>query len=415
VRCVPVTPRTSAHNREVELLQARVVSPKVATEAGGASSRPDDAHGRRDRVFDAVGALTVVVDGAEPADLRAVARDLGTRAPQGRSAAGDACMVVRFVDDLAPEALHLLDGGRMGYGSDGVYVLEPATGRPLARVSQKTSWGSGSIECTRGLTRVPLLSAAVGLAALAGGWAPLHAAAWTMRDGVRVLASGWPGSGKTGALLAACENGATPIGDERVLLARNGQAMAGLGNPVEIKHWHLAQLRLPLLGASRGRRSLARVTYALDKALDRRLSRWSRTAHKALRRAGRLASTELDVVELGAPRDGRARGSPDVLLLLEAHSRDSVAAEPANPVSVPARLTAHVAAELAPALRIQRALDYVSPGAGWRDVHRSPDVAREILESAVRGIPAWLVRHPYPCSLKDLNAVISRVVTEAAS
>jgi hypothetical protein len=324
-------------------------------------------------------------------------------------------MVLRFVDDLAPEALRLLDAGRVGYGPDGVYVLEPATGRPLARVSQKTSWGSGSIECTRGVARVPLLSAAVGLAALASGWAPLHAAAWTTRDGVRVLASGWPGSGKTGALLAACENGATPIGDDRVLLSRNGQAMAGLGSPVEIKHWHLAQLRLPLLGASRGRRSLARVTYALDTALDRRLSALSRTMHKALRRLGRVANTELDVVELGAPRDGRARGGPHVLLLLEAHSRDSVAAEPADPGSVPARLAAHAAAELAPALRIQRALDYVSPGDGWRDVHRSPDVARGILESAVHGVPAWLVRHPYPCSLRDLHAVISRVVAEVAS
>ncbi len=57
---------------------------------------------------------------------------------------------------------------------------------------------------------------------------------------------------------------------------------------------------------------------------------------------------------------------------------------------------------------------YVHPGGGWADVDRAPSIARGLLAEAVRGLPAWTIRHPHPCSLARLDAVISELATSVA-
>jgi hypothetical protein len=103
-----------------------------------------------------------------------------------------------------------------------------------------------------------------------------------------------------------------------------------------------------------------------------------------------------------------------VLLIMERHAEDRIEAEHVEPGAVGARLAAHACGELIPTLRAQLAYDYAHPGAGWRDVDRSPALATRILEAAARRIPAWIVRHPYPCSLERMHAVTSELAASVA-
>jgi hypothetical protein len=232
-----------------------------------------------------------------------------------------------------------------------------------------------------------------------------------------VLVTGWAHSGKTGALIAACEAGGTPVGDDRILLSRDGASMVGLGRPVVVKDWHLAQLRLPALGARPVRRLLAKAAPTLDALSKRLTSRRPEgeghlilSAAKVLRRLRQELSIELDLhPEGGAMPAAYAR--PDVLIILETHHDQAVVSEPADPRTVANRVAAHVEAELTTALRAQLAFKYAFPRRGWRDVGRAPEVAESILNDATRGMSTYLVRHPYPCSLRKLDEVITGVAS----
>lgn len=350
---------------------------------------------------------------ARGTDLAAVARDVGSPVSTG---AEPPHVVVRFVDELSPAQLRLVDGGTMGYADDGVYFMDSSGGTALARVSQGAEWGEAVIVCRRGAGRVPLLSAAVDLTALSRGWAPLHGSAWTTRDGAGVLVTGWANSGKTGALLAACERGATPVGDDRILLSGDGASMVGVGRPIVVKAWHLAQLRIPGLGARPVRRMLARAVPTLDALSEYFVSRrpgggvtLTRFAGKVLGRL-RESSVLLDPNQVGRSTPA-ARTRTDVLIILETHRRRAVVAEAADPNNVANRIAAQVEAELLPTLRAQLAFKYAFPGRGWADIGRAPEVAEGILGEATRRIPTYVVRHPYPCSLRELDEVITGVVS----
>jgi hypothetical protein len=45
---------------------------------------------------------------------------------------------------------------------------------------------------------------------------------------------------------------------------------------------------------------------------------------------------------------------------------------------------------------------------------RAPHLVARILEPAVRGLPAWIVRHPYPCSLEKMHEVTSDLAASVA-
>lgn len=364
--------------------------------------------------FGVPGILRVRASGADASGVAAVGRDLGP-AREVRNAAAESS--VRFVDDLTPRSIRLLDGGTMAYGDEGVYVLDPAGRRPIARVTQGGRWGEATIECRRDVGRIPLLSVAVDLASLAAGWAPLHASAWVIPGEVGVLVCGWAHSGKTGALLAACANGAAPIGDDRILLSRDGSSMLGLGRPVGVKDWHVAQLHVPGAGGGAVRQVAARLGPALAGLLERSAAagragagRWARPARKGVARLRDMSSTEVDprvLAAAGAP--ARLQARPDVLIVLETHPHRHVASEPADPRTVATRVAAQTRVELLPALRVQASFQYAHPGSGWGSLDQAPRKAEDILAEATRGMPAFIVRHPYPCSLAELHAEIERL------
>jgi hypothetical protein len=191
--------------------------------------------------------------------------------------------------------------------------------------------------------------------------------------------------------------------------------MVGLERPVVAKDWHLAQLPRvrATLGARRGR--LARASYAVSSWRSRRARSGSgRLLDRALTKARGLANVEIDLTSADEASAGHPRARPRVILLMETHDDARVVAERADPDLVAARLAAHARAELVAILRGQLGYEYAHPGSGWQGVDEAPRIASKILERAVRGIPAWNVRHPYPCSLERMHAVTSEVAASVA-
>lgn len=363
--------------------------------------------------FDVHGLVGVRVLDADPSDLQVVSRDVGV---SGSLEGHDPDVIVCFVDELSPPPLTLIDGGTTAYAPDGVYFLDAPGGAPVARVKQGERWGQALIVCRHGARSVPTLATCVDLVALSRGWVGLHASAWVI-GGCGILAAGWPGSGKTGALLAACDQGARPIGDERILLASSGATMAGVGRPIVGHDWHLPQLSPPTIGGHPVRRAMAKATPTLTSLADRlgnRLGpgRSARAARKVVARLRRALDVEVSQARLSPGGGVPSLARPDALILLETHRDGAIVTRRIDPVTAAERLASQVEAELLPALRTQLAFEYALDGDGWIGIRRAPARAARLLASATRNVPCFIVRHPYPCSLDRLHEAISELAPE---
>lgn len=367
-----------------------------------------------------------------PGDARAVERLLGPAAdqeggpgsgngpePGPTPVADDPDVEVRFADRLVDgptsDALSLVEGGRTASDGDALYLLSSAAGNPVARLRPGDDAGprggddagTWELDCLRGRGSVPLLRELVDLAALRRGWVPLHASAW-VHEGRGVLAAGWDRSGKTGTLLAFAEQGAEFVGDDRIYLARDGGAMFGLPARFRVRGWHVAELPglasrfgpgLRLLGG------LGRRLASLEARLPAAGSGGGvvgRVARKAVGRLRKRISEDVSPAALFGEDRCPGKGVPDAVFLLLTHRKDTVEVEATDPRDLAGRLAATVAAELRPLRRIHLATRFAFPDHRWPLLERAEELAAEQLTEALAGKPAFLVRHPYPCSLPGL-------------
>lgn len=368
--------------------------------------------------FEVGGVARVRVVDATPGDLATIRRSLGPAA-ESRSARPD--IFVRLVDRLPLPELRLLDGGSVGYGPDGLYVLRSPGGPAQARLRFGKRWGASAIVCRRGLETIPGLSAMIDLVALMHGWIPLHASAWTV-GGSGVIAAGWSGSGKTGALLSFLDSGARALADDRVFISRDGSCMVGLQGAIAVRDWHLAELPRLAARAGRARRVLAPLGPRLEAWVRRFTAApriggglGARCARGLVARIRRRLGVELPARSATRTGPGAApeRASPDVVILLESHHSDTYAAERIDPSDIASRLAAMILEGFLPTLRNHLLFQYAFPGGGRNGIEGAPLVVMNMLGEALEGKVGYVVRHPYPCSLRTLRQVIAPLIPAA--
>jgi hypothetical protein len=193
-------------NLNAQALPEPVSAPGVAAALSGDGAVDYDLHGL----------VGVRLLDAEPADARAVDRQLGPiRTPLER----EPDITIRFVEELPVRGtVRLLGLDEAGYTEDAFLVLRGKhKTRARVQIRFEQIGGRCEITCESGLKAVPLLIPILNLTALAKGALPLHASAFEY-EGTGILTTGWSKGGKTEALLTFMARGARYIGDEWVYL-----------------------------------------------------------------------------------------------------------------------------------------------------------------------------------------------------
>jgi len=344
--------------------------------------------------YDLHGLVGVRLEGAGHAEAAAVDRQLGgmrgalAREPDVR---------VRFVDRLDLEGpLRLLGTGDAGFAGDAFVLLRgPRKSRARVGIAMDRIGAGGGFVAERGLRGVPLLIAAVNLAALGRGVLPLHASAFEHR-GAGVLATGWSKGGKTEAMLAFMAHGARFVGDEWVHVAPDGR-LHGLAEPVTLWDWHLAQL--PAIGARVGARDRARL----------RVLRAAAAAAARPRRGGRLAALlerQLHVDAAPARLFGAGRlapaGTPDRVFLMRSWAAPEVRVTPVDGGAVAAAMAFSLQYERAPLLASYQQFRFAFPDRANPLIEDAPRRERALLDRLLAGRAAHAVDHPYPVRLEAL-------------
>jgi hypothetical protein len=346
--------------------------------------------------FDLHGCVRVRLEGAEPRDAAAVARQLG---PIGAARAGEADVTLRFVERIETRGpLRLLGLDEYGFSDDAFLLLRAkhkARARvkiPMERIGERCE-----ITCEHGLPAVPLLVAIVNLTALAKGTLPLHAAGFEW-GGAGVVVTGWSKGGKTETLLAFAGRGARYVADEWCYLAPDGRVF-GMPERLRIWRWQLAQL--PELARRLPRADRLRLAaWSVLPALERRSSA------RSLRRLAHLAAKQLHVdaapeLLFGADA-GRGETELGHVVLATSHEDPVTRVGPVDPQEVADRMLHSLHFERAPLLQSYAAFRFAFPELANPHLEKAQERERMLLQRLLAGRPCWRLVHPYPVELATL-------------
>jgi hypothetical protein len=353
--------------------------------------------------FDLHGLATIRLVGALPGDVAAVRRQLG---PLQGNLAHEPDIVIRFVDRLAASSrLSYLGVDEVGFTDEAFLVLRSKHKAPAKVAIDFTQVGARTeIVCERGLPAVPLLIPILNLTVLAKGALPLHASAF-VHHGTGVLATGWSKGGKTEALLAFVAQGAEYVGDEWVYVPGDGTRILGIPEPIRLWRWHLRQLPhyQTLIGA--GARARLRTIDLLLASERGARGLGSQTLVRGFSRLAPLLKRQL-YVDVDPQRlfggIGSLSGPFDRLFFLVSHEAPKVTVEAVDPLDVAHRMVFSLQHERLDLMAAYLKFRFAFPDAANPLIEQAEELQRKALARAFAGKPAYVVRHPYPFSLRDL-------------
>jgi hypothetical protein len=378
---------------------------------------------RGTRVLDLHGLLSVALLDAAPGDVDAVRRQLGPlpETVATLSATPASGVTIRFVDRLEiPDGLRPL--GRDAAFGDEAFVIVRGRRKTHVRVRIPVERiGSESIELVaeRGLRAVPYLLPIVNLALLARGHVPVHASAF-VADGFGTLVTGWAKGGKTEALLAFADHGATYVGDEWVYVTADGASMTGLPEPMRVWDWQLAmvpRLRDRIGFVRRARLGAAAATARAFGAAAALPAVRSSAPGDAARRLGALAENQQSLqVPPERVFDGRVAAGLtrlDAVVMIESSGDAPASVEPIAAGLVARRAAATVAHELLDLQALYLAFRYAFPDRANPAIESLAATVEMRLAAAFADKPCVVVRHPSPPDIPALHGLLEAAVRQA--
>jgi hypothetical protein len=343
--------------------------------------------------YDLHGIAGVRVLGAGPDEAAAIDRQLG-----GLRGAltGEPDIVVRFADRLGVAGpVRLLGAGEAGFADDAFLLLRGFhKARARVRVDVERLGAGGEIVAERGIRGIPLLVAAVNLAALRHDALPLHASAFAV-DGTGVVTTGWSKGGKTEAMLAFMAHGARFVGDEWVYVTAGGQAH-GLPEPIRLWDWHVAQL--PRVRDRIGARG--RLRLGAFGAASRLARRGGDDRVAAL--LDRQRHVDAPPARLFDPGAIALSGPVDRVFLMRSWERPDIAVTPVGGAEVAARMAASLRYERAPLIAVYEQFRFAFPDRTNQLIDEAPAREAGALRRVLDGRDALAVDHPYPVRFEAL-------------
>lgn len=364
--------------------------------------------------FDLHGYVGIRLLDARADDVKRVERQLG---PLQRPLQGQPDITVRFVERIEQRGslvyVALEEGG---FDDASFYVLRgKGQVRGRASIPFQDVGGSCQIVCERSLPAVPLLLPIINMTALAKGLLPLHASAFNY-EGQGILATGWAKGGKTETLLAFMEHGARYVGDEWIYLTQD-RRMFGIPEPIRLWRWQLEQL--PLFGARLRREERLRLA-ALDicaRGLERVAGRGrSGGAITSILRRGapvvrRQVNTQVPPARLFGSQALALSSELHRVLLLSSHEPSGVQILPVKASEVARRMIASGAEERHAFMSYYRQFRFAFPQLKSPVVERASTMEAGLLRTALAGLPAAWVRHPYPVEIATLYDRLSKLIS----
>ena len=316
-------------------------------------------------------------------------------------------IIIRFKKELSVHTLKYLGLNSSGFSDEGFYVFDRKNGKVNARIPFEKIGNHCDILCRSGLGSVPLLFDIIKLTFIRKNYIAVHASAFHYNDS-GVLLMGWSKGGKTEGLFSFANHGASYIGDECVVLSRDGNHMFGIPFPVTIWDWQFKYIPdlLPKIGKQK-KILFKGIHFAITLHRTFRHSKLKKAFWlKILDEALPAFKRQLKVVALPQVifQNGyfRQRARPDKLFLMMGHSEPVTHVEPCHPEEIAQRMHQSNAFEQMDFFEYYRAFKFAFPDLRNDLLEHVDEHQRSLLSGALTGKEGYKVLHPYPVSFKDL-------------
>jgi hypothetical protein len=360
--------------------------------------------------YDVHGVVGVRLVNARASDIAAVDRQLG---PLRCSLAREPEIVIRYVPELPARHAQQIEAGRTRFTHDGLCVLSGGSRGALMSLALDAVGGACEIVCEHGVGAVPLLMPIVNLTALARGFVAVHAAA-VLYNGTGVLMPAWAHGGKTTAMLAFAAHGAEYVGDEWILVSRDGSRMHGIPQPIEIHDWQIRQIPSMRREVSRTMQMACTAARLLGQAtgLDaaeapRGLS--LRALHRVLAAIRRSLDVSLDPLRLATGNRPAFSATLNTIFFMVRHGGTDIRVQRAQPLHVVNSIVASTGCESTPLMTTYLKYRSAFPGRTNHWLERAHEMRSEFLAHALGQKDAFVVYHPARCNLRELFDAMASV------
>jgi len=345
-----------------------------------------------------------------PANVTAVSAQIG---PPSSRVLRRPDIVVRYVDRLSAGPLRYVDLGKTASSNAGFIVFSEGDGEGKVSIPFEQIGSDCEILCERRVGWIPLLIPIINLTALKKHrCVPIHASAF-IHEGTGVLVTGWVKSGKSEALLAFSQCGATYVGGEWVLLSSDGNTMYGLPGTFRMWDWQRRELsHLQDIGGNAGVFRFIRFLNSVQRAMPEALLRLGplKLLCDGMPALRRQLNFRVEPKAIFGHRCGSLTGHPDKIFIGMVHSDKRVLIEPAEPATVADQLACAMEFELTSLMSHYRAFKFAFPGMRNEFLERVPDVLRDALREALATKEIYMLYHPYPVSFDDLYQAMKNVL-----
>jgi len=363
--------------------------------------------------FDIHGLVGVRLVAPSPNNVAAVSAQIG---PPSSRMLRRPDIVVRYVDHLPTGTLRYVDLGKTASSKAGFIVFPEGDGEGKVSIPFEQVGSDCEVFCEHRVGWIPLLISIINLTALKKHrCVPIHASAFA-HEGTGVLVTGWVKSGKSEALLAFSQYGATYVGGEWVLLSCDGNTMYGLPGTFRMWEWQRRKLsRLQQIGGNAGTFRLIRFLDAVQRVLPKRLAsvgplKLLREGMPALRRQ---LNFRVEPKAIFGDRCGSLTGHPDKIFIGMVHSDERVLIEPAEPATVADQLACAMEFELTSLMSHYRAFKFAFPEMRNEFLEKVPTLLPDALRQALAAKEIYALYHPYPVSFDDLYQAMQKVLVSS--
>lgn len=328
---------------------------------------------------------------------------------------GEPDLIVHYVDKLETGPLKLLGLDYAAFSDQGFYVLKSSREKVKVRIPFETIGEQTTLVCERGFKQIPLMNHIINLTLIKKGFVPVHASAF-IYNGYGILVPGWRKGGKTEALLAFANRGATYVGDEWIILSPDGHTMMGIPGPTSLWEWHFQYIPRILPPIRFQNWLLFKIIHLLDgfhRTLNRGISRkWFPVKMvgemlPAFRRQLKIWALPREIFR-GQISFTAARVQKLFLLVMCDHPKIDL--QPCDSKEIARQMAHSNCYEQMVFFAYYRAFKFAFPHLENDFLETSMEQQSELLARALEGKEAYRVFRPYPVSLDELYEKMATVL-----
>lgn len=294
-----------------------------------------------------------------------------------------------------------------GFNKDGYYILSSGRSKLKVKIPFEKIGQPLEIICQSGIPGIPLLNHIINLAFLSKNYIPLHASAFRYNK-KNAVAMGWSKGGKTESLLAFANKDAEYIGDEVVMLSKNGNEMFGIPASVTVWEWQFKQVPKLIPKLSKNKKSLFNLIHFIEsvyKFLKKTFLKDSfvtKVIAEALPAFKRQLNFRVTPKYIFKEKIYKEKAYPDKIILIMSHESNEIKVESCTIDEVIARMINSHEYEMSTFIQHYNTFKFAFPQLKNQFLENVNKHQSELLKTALTGKEAFKVLHPYPVSFEKL-------------